>query len=265
MSKDTTNYGDGDYYYNQALSSTATYGKYSVKVTATTAASNVAIDKSSFYILPWNASEEVRDITGIGEKNDISDSSLENIIWISYLEALRDVYQHHYKERPSPNPDTGAGVDGANTTFQTYRHPIADIGGDGTVKGFGEQSCGTDISGWWIDSSGHYNKAKITVTNAYNGEITIYQADDTTPIPNNYDGLYLDYWSEYNSFDETLFYQAVNYLAANNVMLRLKEVDRVTLGDLASNMPIIEKDSNRFYKKYKSLLKKISKPLFTGV
>ena len=130
MNKDGTLSHDGEYYYNYNLSSSATYGKYDVKVTATTSDGAIVIDKTSFMILPWNASEETRSITGIGQAKDISDKDLEHIIWLSYMEALRDVYEHHYGESPKGNPDTGAGFDGTNTTFQTRHIPIADIDGD---------------------------------------------------------------------------------------------------------------------------------------
>jgi len=256
MTKEDT----GEYYYNYDISSTATYGRYSVQAIGTSAGANKAIFNSEFFVLSWDASKDVRQLTGIGDTKTISDTDMENIVWMSYQESLRDVYEHHHKEKPSGNPDSGAGFDGTNTSFQTYHYPIADSDGDGSVYGYGETSCGTDISGWWIDNAGSYNKCWITVSKEQNGEISIYQDDGSTPIPSNNEGVYLDYWSSYGNFDETLFHQAVNYLTAHNVMLRLKEVDRVTLGDLARNTPIIEKDANRFYKKYRSLLKKVSKP-----
>jgi len=261
MTKDVV----GEYYYNYSISSTATYGRYGVQAKATSAGGNIAIFNAEFFVLNWDASKDVRQLTGIGDTKTISDTDMENMVWMSYQEALRDVYEHHYKQKPASNPDTGAGFDGTNTSFQTYYYPIADSNGDGSVYGYGETSCGTDISGWWIDNAGSYNKCYITVTKSDNGEITITQDDGTSAIPNDNRGVYLDYWSSYGSYDETLFHQAVNYLTSHNVMLRLKEVDRVTLADISSNIPIIEKDVNRFYKKYRSILKKISKPRFGGI
>jgi len=260
MTSDST----GEYFYNYAISSSATYGRYPVQVTATSATGNITIIKDEFFVLSWDASRDVRQLTGIGDTKTISDTDMENMVWMSYQEALRDVYHHHYKERPSGNPDTGVGFDGSNTVFQTYNRPIADSDGDGDVYGYGQQSCGTDISGWWIDNNGSWNQCWITVTQSNNGEINIYRGNGTSAIPSNNEGVYLDYWSSYDSYDETLFHQAVNYLTAHNVMLRLKEVDRVTLGDISRNSPIIEKDSNRFYKKYRSILKKICKPRIGG-
>jgi len=256
MSKDT----DGEYYYNYDITSSAVYGRYTVTVTATTAGGSVAIIKDEYFILPWDGSKDVRQLTGIGDTKTISDTDMENMVWMSYQEALRDVYMHHYKEKPACNPDTGAGFDGTNTSFQTQSHPIADSDGDGSVKGYGQQSCGTDISGWWINNAGSYNLCWVTVSQSYNGEVSIYRNGGSTAIPSDNEGVYLDYWTSYNSYNDTLFHQAVNYLTAHNVMLRLKEVDRVTLADLSRNAPIIEKDVNRFYKKYRSILKKICKP-----
>ena len=260
MTSDST----GEYFYNYAISSAATYGRYPVEVTATSATGNITIIKDEFFVLSWDGSRDVRQLTGIGDTKTISDTDMENMVWMSYQEALRDVYMHHYRERPRGNPDTGAGFDGSNTAFQTRNFPIADSNGDGDVYGYGQQSCGTDISGWWINNAGSYGKCWVTVSQKENGEISIFQNDGSSAIPSDNEGCYIDYWSSYNSYDETLFHQAVNYLTAHNVMLRLKEVDRVTLGDISRNAPIIEKDSNRFYKKYKMLLKKVCKPKFGG-
>jgi len=251
---------DGEYYYNYAISSTATYGKYPVTVTATTSGGNVTIIKNEYFVLSWDASKDVRQITGIGDTKTISDTDLENLVWLSYQEALRDVYSHNYGDKPKGNPDTGTGFDGTNTVFQTRLYPIADINGDGQIRGHGELSCGTDISGWWIDDTGSYNECWIVVSKYKNGEITITQSDGVSAIPVTNEGVYLDYWNSYSSFNTTLFTQAVNYLTAHNVMLRLKEIDRVTIADVSSNAPVIVKDDYRFYNKYRDIIKKVCRP-----
>jgi len=125
MQKDS----DGEYYYNYDISSSATYGRYPVTVTTTTAGGSTAIIKDEFFVLSWDADRDVRQLTGIGDEKTISGTDLENIIWMSYQEALRDVHFHNYGEKPKGNPNTGAGVDGANTIFQTRAIPIADING----------------------------------------------------------------------------------------------------------------------------------------
>jgi hypothetical protein len=255
----------GVYYYNyDTIQSSATYGRYRVKVTSTAAGGEIGIYYDEFYVMPWKLEKDVRQITGISETKDISDDDLSDICWKAYLEVLRDVHSHHYRETPCGDPDTGNGFNGTNTSFQTRYYPIADIGGDGQVLGNGT-SCATDVWCWWINSSGSRQTGRVTISNYLNGEISIYQNDGSTAIPSNNEGVYLDYWSEYESFDNWVFRNAVAHLAADYLMRRLKEVDRVTLADLASNSPIIEKDSRRFYGKYKQIINRVRKPKIGGI
>jgi len=261
MARDST----GVYYYNyDSLSSTATYGKYKIEVKSTSGTSQVAVEHDKFYVMPWRVTDDVRDITGASETKDVDDDALSDICWKAYKEALRDIYIHHYEETPNGNPNTGAGFDGINTSFQSNFFPIADINGDGSITG-NNTSCATDINAWWVDNNGSYQRAIITVSKYQRGEISMYQNDGSTAIPANNEGVYIDYWHQYGSYDEELFRNAVGHLAADMVMRRLKEVDRVTLGDIASNLPIIEKDSRRFYRKYRQLINQVRKPMVAGV
>ena len=260
MTKNST----GVYYYNyDTIQSSATYGKYKVKVETSSGAS-VGMFWDKFYVMPWQVEKDVRQITGVSETKDITDDDLSDICWKAYKEALRDVHIHHYKDVPLCNPQTGVNVNGVNTTFQTPNYPIADINGDGTVLG-NNTSCATDVESWWIDTNGSYQRAIVTVYKHKNGEITITQNDGTTAIPSTYKGLYLDYWTEYESYDNDIFQNAVSHLAADMLIRRLKEIDRVTVADLASNQPIIEKDSRRFKRKYKQLINRVSRPRIGGV
>ena len=211
----------GDYLYNYSISSNATYGQYVIE-TSTTTSSLTNVDKDRFYIMPWKLDLDVRYITGANETKDIDDDALSDLCWKAYQEALRDVYKHVYKERPLCNPDTGNYVNGSNTVFQTRQHPLADINGDGHVTGNGT-SCATDVTGYWINSAGSRQNVTITITNPLSGEISIYQEDGSTAIPSTYEGLYLDYWVEHESYDEEIFRNAVAHLAADMVIRRLKE------------------------------------------
>lgn len=252
----------GDYVYAYNIPSTATYGEYRI-VTSTTSNGYTTIQEDEFYVMPWKLEKDIRRITGIEDTKSINDDDLSHIAWIAYKEALRDVYVHKYAECPLGDPNTGNGVNGTNTTFQTRFHPIADINGDGSVGG--NTSCATDIDAWWINSVGHRCNATVTVTQADNGEITITQTDGTA-IPTTYDGLYIDYWHEYNSYDIYMLRDAVSFLAAHYVIeLRMREVDKVTLADLGTNSPVIVKNERRFYDTYKRYLKKVCKPKVSGV
>lgn len=250
--------GNYRYYYN--IESTATYGKYSTLMISTVTTGEQTRVQDEFFVMPYKLEKTARRLSGITDTKSISDEDISHIAWMSYKDALKDVYGHHYRETPRGNPDTGVMFNGINTTFQTNFYPIADSDGDGTVAGFDEQSCGTDINGWWIDNTGSYNQASITVSNSNNGEITITQRSGSA-IPSNNEGVYLDYWSEYDSYDSYIFEQAVGYLTAHHVMMRMKSVDNVTIADLGRNVPIVLKDEMRFFNEYRRLIKKISEPL----
>lgn len=251
MTTDTT----GNYFYNYAIRSTATYGRYTSKVTASING-YVATFKDEFYILPWDYDHNVRSIMGVKDEKSLDDDSLCAIIWSSYQYALRDVHSHHYNETPKGDPATGKGFDGSNTNFQTRIHPLADVNGDGTITGYGQQSCGTDITGHWIDNNGSWNQAYITVSKADNGEITITKTDGTTAIPQDNEGVYIDYWSSSRRYDTELFRQAVTRLACHEISKRMSSLDQVTLADIKSNNPVIMINPSMFWAEYQRYLHK---------
>ena len=264
-SQNMTKSSTGVYYYNyDTISSSATYGKYKVKVVSTSAGGEIGIYNTEFYVMPWKLEKDVRQITGVSDTKDITDDDLSDICWKAYLEAHRDIYEHRYRETPQGDPDTGNGFNGTNTSFQTQYYPIADITGDGTVRG-NNTSCATDVDVWWFNSAGSRQTGVVTISNRLSGEIAIYQNDGSTAIPSNNEGVYLEYWNEYNSFDKEIFRNAVAHLGADYLMRRLKEIDRVTLGDLATNSPIVVQDSGRFYRKYKQIINRVRKPKAGGV
>lgn len=254
MSSDAT----GEYYYNYNIPANAYYGKYRTKVIAKTSGANTAIYEDKFYIMPWKIERDIRQITGISEKKSITDDDLSDIAWNTYKYALRDVFCHHHKDSPCGNPATGATFDGSNTSFQTPSYPIADINGDGVVTG--TTTCGYDMTGWWINSNGHRSECSIMVTQSDNGEITIWKDDGVTPIPADNNGVYIDYWVEYDSFDDDIFKRAVSYLASHEVINRFNELDRTTIADLNSNRPIIISNPIRFMNEYRRYISMIRKP-----
>jgi len=257
-----TNDSTGVYYYDHDLSSAASYGKYDVKIYGISGGAHTGIEQDEFYVMPWKLEQGIRHKMGI-TTNDIDDDALSHIAWTSYKEALEEIYLHHYKETPKSNPDTGAGFDGTNTSFQTYYSPIADIDGDGMVGDSANEN--PDITMWWINSAGHRIAGYVDITEANNGEISLYQSDGATAIPSNNRGVYLEYWSEYNTFSTFLFREAVSYLAAHYVNLRFTERDKVTIADLNSNRPIVLKYPNRFLREYKRIISRITRPKIRGV
>jgi len=255
----------GEYYYNYTISSSATYGRYTSKVTVASAGGNIAVYKDEFYVMPWEAVTDLRQTMGLSnDTKSISDDDLSNIIWNCYQWALKDIYIHHHNEHPSSNPSTGILWDGSNKLYKTSHYPIADSNGDGTVSG-NQYSCVTDISGFYIDDDGHYNKAVVKVRNATNGEIYIYKSDGVTPIPSVIDDLLIDYWSEPPEFDTFVFQQAVVLLAAHEVSNRLINIDKVNISDLYTNNPLVVINPQRFMNEYRRYMGLIREPVIGGV
>ena len=243
----------GKFYYNYAISSTATYGRYYSKVTATDAGGYVSVFKDEFFVLPWDAVQDVRQTMGLPEAKSVDDDTIANAVWNSYRYALHDVHTYHKSEQPLGNVTTGVLWDGTNTEFQTPYHPLADSGGDGMVGG-SLLSCATDITGYWIDEDGHQHTAYIWVQNPENGEITIYASLGYTIIPATAQKVYLDYWEEAPLFNEYLFQQAVVRLACYELSKRFNSLNEITLQDIRSNNALVIIDPDLWMKEYKRYL-----------
>lgn len=256
MTKEST----GVYRYYYPITSSATYGKYRTLVDAIDGSGNITKITGSYYVMPWKVQEEVRAKMGITKDTDVDDDTMSNICWTSYIKTLRDAFEYRNKETPKRNPDTGAGFDGTNTTFQTMKYPIADINGDGVVSG--NNICGNDITGYWIDNAGHRNECSINVTTESNGEISIFQDDGVSAIPQTNEGVKITYWCEYDNFNDFLLQEAVAYLSAHYISLRFTEEDKVTMADV--NKPIVIINPERFRKEYKKLIRLIKKPNIAG-
>lgn len=256
---------DSSHYYscNYDIPADAQYGEYTIKVIATDSLGVVAEFNDVMYIFPWNIIHDVRRYSGIKSKKSIDDHDLSALIWESYREALDEVYDYHHNEIPNCNPDDGTWFNGTNTVFETKHGNIADKDGDGVVQGYGEASCGTDISGWWKDSDGDCHRLKITVNESHCGKITITQLDGTA-IPSDNKWVRLDYYTEYETYDERIFRFAVAYLAAYKAIESFKALDKATLADLDSNKTSIALSKNRMLNQYKKAMKKIKRPQIDG-
>jgi hypothetical protein len=259
-----TNDAVGSYHYYYTLSSTATYGRYTAKVRATSAAGYIEDTKTEFFIMPWDVVPEIRDTMGILEQKSVTDDVIARMVWSSYLYALHDLYTHVHNEYPDGNVDTGAGFDGTNTAFHTKQYPLADINGDGTVTG-SNTSCATDISGWWRDIDGHYQTAKIVVTQAEYGEITVFQNDGITAIPSTNNGVYIDYWVRPEFYSMDIFRSAVVRLTCYELSKRLQSLDQITLADIKNNNPVITIDPYMYMREYKRYLHITRGPSSGGV
>jgi len=256
----------GEYYYNYSISNTAMYGKYITEVDATSNTGNLATTRNVFYIMPWDALSDVRDVMGLSDTKSIDDDSLTKIIWDCYQYTMRDIYIHYMDDIPDPDPNNGYWFDGSNTHFQTKHYPLADINGDGNILGSGDTtSCASDITCYWIDTNGHYNEGKIKITAPIRGEIDIFQSDGTSPIPQTQEGVYLNYWIRSWRYDEYLFRQAVVRLVCHELSKRLVSMDKVTLADIRGNNPIVVIDPEMYMKEYHRYVRKNAELALGGV
>ena len=256
----------GEYYYNYNIGSSATYGKYNVKVSAVVSP-DTSIFTDTFYILPWDVPAQVRAISGIEEEKTISDDDIARICWDAYIETLEEILDAHELIQPNYTRDIGTQsgcIDGTNTTFWLRHQYLADYNGDGVINGYGEASCGTDVSGIWVDENTNWNTCKITVDDSIAGKVTITQTSGVA-IPATAKGIYLTYHTKPITFNQTLFRKAVAYLAAHEIILRFRETDRTTIADLNSNRPIVLAHPDRMLKQFKSLVRKLKTPRIGGV
>jgi len=255
-----TSVGDPYFQCTYDLASNIKYGEYTIQVIATDSLGVKVHFDDVLYIFPWNIVHDVRRYSGITSRKSISDHDISAQIWEAYQEALDEVYEYWHDDIPNCNPDTGEWFNGTNTTFETMHGPIADKDGDGVIAGYGEQSCGTDIWGYWKDSDGDCHKLNITVNEAHCGKITITQLDGTA-IPSDAEWVRISYYTEWETYNERKFRMAVAYLAAYKCVEAFKNLDKATQADLDSNKRDVELAKNRMKNQYKKAIRKVKKPV----
>lgn len=254
----------GEYYRGYNIGSSSVFGEYTVEVSTITHQSKYNFN---FYVMPWDGVNSVRDRSGIGEWKDISDENIAKILWGAFEEVRDEVFIKHTNVKPKPDPDTGDWFDGTTTEFRTKHRYIADYDLSGTVSQTTISDgldCDGDIDGWWLDDNYERHLLSVTVNNAEQGKITITQLGGA-PIPRNQNGVYLTYWTEYHTYQETLFKEAVEYYTAHKIAQRFHESDRATLMDIEKNKLIFVTDPKRLEKLYKKALNKIREPACGGV
>jgi hypothetical protein len=255
----------GSYLYNYNIPSDALYGEYIVEVdTVKTGSTTTA--KTNFIVMSWEVVNAIRRYSGI-TKESVSDDDVAGIALEVYREVADDVFIYHDYESPICDPNYDALFDGSNTVVRSKYTHIADHDFDGYVYGIGNLSRNTDwidVAGYWIDSTYAKQTAKITVTDKVTGRMTITQ-ESGVAIPNTHNGVYIRYWTEWDTFDRRLFMDAIAYLAAHHLILRMTEAHKATIADFPSNQRKIELNLNRFENKYYRILEKIAKPYGEGV
>lgn len=259
-----TNDSTGIYYYDYDIDSSATYGIYSV--TVSTATYNQK-EVYHFYLFPWDVEDKVRAISGIGQGKMISDTDLNEIIWESYKTVNEQVYDVHCDVKPKSCWTSCSGhnycINGSNTTFFVDTD-LADHNGDGLISGWGQQSCGTDVDGYYEDCDGWIHQVKITVDNASSGRLTVTKLDGTA-IESTANGVFFTYYTEACTFKEDIFREAVMYLAAHKCILRFGELERASSADLTAAQNIKYVDPERMWQYYRKCIALISTPKAGGV
>jgi len=257
MSKATT----GVYFYDYDFSSTTTYGVYEVQISTAT---YPHLESYNFVVMPWNINAQVRRLSGIMAQNDVTDYLLAQIIWDAYMETLETIYDLHDNECVLSNPSTCVLFNGINKRVRVKSTPIADINGDTVFTGYLQQTCGEDITGYWIDSNYVYQTAKINVINEKQGIIDIMQIGGAA-IPDDNRGVRVRYWTSSPSYDERLMREAVAYLAAHHLILAFQSLYKTTLADLQTNEQKLVADMNRLKNKFDNIVEIISTPMIGGV
>ena len=257
----------GQYYYDYDISATAVYGEYRIVVTATKDGDK-SIYPEHYIIMPWDSAERVRGLSGIGQDKSISDDDLSRLILDSYKEASQMCYGHEAMVKPRSCWSSCSGynycINGSNTTFFLKHTPLADWDGDGVVTGYGEQSCGTDIDGYYKDCDGWSHQVLITVQNTTDGRITVTKRDGSA-IESTAKGVWFNYYYRSHAYTDALFRQAVEYLAAHKCILRFGELERASSADLTAAQNIKYVNPSRMWKQYKKLIRLIAVPTLGGV
>ena len=257
-----TNDATGQYSYAYSLITDCEYGEYRVLYNLTNGTTRTLMS-NSFFVFRTDLINKVRSYSGIGVKS-VNDEDLARITLDALREACDEVFLFHHDEKPIADPDYGVTFNGTNTVVRTRCGNLADHDFDGHVYGYGANPCSGDITGYWYDSDYVRHTAKITVNDSISGRITLTKTDDSA-IPSNNQGVYISYWTEWESYNENIFEDAVAYLAAHHLILRMTDLHSATAADLPSNQKKIELNLERFKNKYEALRNKISKPYCDGV
>lgn len=221
----------GVYCYSYNLLSTAIYGEYSIKVKAVEGG-DTSIFTDKFFVLPWNIVDEVRTYSQQTIKK-ISDDDLSLICWNAFKEVIQRVSEYHFHEKLckcvdgvcecDSNVECGACITVASSPicsdgYQLNRKPIMDFQMDGNVHGCEcddtNDECHNDICGIWVDGNGVCHDIGVQVVDATCGHIKVFKDDCVTAIPANNKGIFVNYHSTWESYNEQLFKKAVVLLAS---------------------------------------------------
>jgi hypothetical protein len=263
MASDAT----GEYFYNYDIAADARYGEYEILYTAVDADGVTTRETTSYIIFPNDIVNKIRAYSGVSLAS-VSNETIARIGIEALRECLDDVFVLHKNEKAIYDPDYGTLFNGTNTVVRLACTPIADHDFDGNVYGSAQiTDCDdwVDVSGYWYDEDYTRHCALVTVNDCVSGRITVTQADGVTAIPNTHNGVYFKYWHEWRTFNEKILKDAIAYLAAHHLVLRMTDLHHATAADLPSNQRKIELNLKRFKDKYDELFELISEPRIAGI
>ncbi len=237
----------GYYKYEFNIEEDAPFGLYDISIITS---SESQIQKFQIVVFRWDICSRVRELSSAYQQNDISDYKLAIIAWHSFKEVLEEIYDLHYEERPSCNPDDGSWFDGINTTFQLKTKYLADYNGDGQITGDGELDCGYDVKFYYIDIDGNKQDGHVSVLDADNGLVSLLTSADGA-VPNTMQKARVTYWERSKFYNEELMHEAVAYLTAYKIAMTFKALNKATLADIQMNR---ELDAEKFKLKYEELI-----------
>lgn len=258
---DMTEESTGKYQYSYLIPADSKYGRYLISVSATDVI--VSVFDDSFVVFSWQLLSRVRQISAIN-KESVDDDDLAEICMTTVDEVLSEIYSYHYHISPKCDPDISVLFDGTNKIVRTKHGNLADKDYDGVVQGKTDNVCSLDVTGYYIDSDYAKHDVYVSVTDSVIGKITVTKTDGTA-IPSTNNGVFLTYWTEYESFNIEIMENAIAYLTAHHLILRLTDLHSATVADLPANQKKIEMNLRRFYYKYENLLERIRQPMFGGV
>jgi len=260
----------GVYQYGYLLPNDSPFGEYSVSVSSEYA-SATNIDSEAFFLLPWNITSQIRTYSGQTAKK-ISDDDLALYAWNAYREVFFRVLELHHNERlccclggtcsccGSMECDCVCGCSSpACTTFKLDNGSLF-VASENVVYG-----CDCDdtdeICVTWVNEDSECSNGKVEVINKECGEIKVYQYDGVTAIPSTNKGIFVTYYTYWESFTTSKFKKAVALLAAYELALLFGLSSKQVSGcDERSRVSF----TDRVWNRYQSLIDSISKPIFGG-
>lgn len=266
-----------DYTYCHNIAANAIVGEYEVKISCSTDCRTIF--HSNFYVLPWNLTQQIRNFLGQDAKT-IDDADLAEVAWYSYVEVRDATLEYHYREKlccctngicsccgkVECACDCGVGSPTTCTSWKLNHSPIADFYNDDAVSGcvvdtVPSDYCYDDICCIWKNSDGECQTGAVEVVDSGCGEIKVYQNDGATAIPASNEGIFVSYYSSWESFTIPKFRKAICLLAAYELALRYNLVTKA-----APNCDERSKVSfaDRLWKRYIDVLDSIKRPQFEG-